>query len=144
MWSVSEAIHRLRVADEKLFPYPPRGIPPDCSSDVRDLFFVSADVVEEYLAYTRLEEEEETSLEEYAKGYGNWAVNEYKTHGHLPTPETLDSGWLNLNELKEALAHRGLEKENLSTVFRAVIAAMEVLAEEYSADKVRLVFWFGM
>jgi hypothetical protein len=49
---------------------------------------------------------------------------------------------LNFNELKEALTHAGLKIEEQSPEFRAAFAAMQVLSEAYSAEKVRLVFWF--
>jgi len=51
---------------------------------------------------------------------------------------------LNLNELKEALAHRKLSLEKRPPDVKALIAAMEALAREYGPENVRLVFCFGM
>jgi len=120
-------------------PHPPRGLPTNCSSEARELFFTDSDVVEEYL-----KNEEELSLEEYAEGVGEWALSEYRASGQLPLPETFNHSWLNLNELKEALADRDLSVDKLSPAFRAVLAAMDELAGAYGAEKVRLVFGFGM
>jgi hypothetical protein len=103
-----------------------------------------SDVVKEYLATLSLEGEEGLSLEEYVEGFGEWALSEYRTNGHLPIPETYNHSWLNLNELKEALAFRELSIDKLSPTFRAVLAAMEELAKEFGSEKVRLVFGFGM
>jgi hypothetical protein len=125
-------------------PYPPRGLPSDCSSESRELFFTDSDEVKEYLDTSRLDGEEELSLEEYVEGFGEWALIEYQTNGHLPVPETYNHSWLNLSELKESLAFRNLSNDKLSPAFRAVLAAMEELAKEYGAGKVRLVFGFGM
>ncbi|HVG35664.1 MAG TPA: hypothetical protein VM911_21615 [Pyrinomonadaceae bacterium] len=125
-------------------PYPPRGLPPDLSLDSLELFFNEPDVVKEYLEISRSADEAESALEEYIEGYGDWAVREYQTIGHLPTPETYNHSWLNLNELKEALAYRNLSINKLSADYRALMAAMETLAREYSPERVRLVFCFGL
>ena len=124
--------------------YPPRGLPPDCSFDAFDLFFTEPEVVKEYISTSTSESEEEMSLEEYVKGFGKWAIKEYKENGYLLAPETYDHSWLNLNELKEAMAHQGLNLERMSMGFKAMMSAMEVLAKEYGPEKVRLVFCFGM
>jgi hypothetical protein len=125
-------------------PYPPRGLPPKLSLDSRDLFFTEPDVVKEYLEVSRLEDEEASTLEDYLEGWDEWAIREHRAFGLLPTPETYSHRWLNLNELKEALAHRNLSLEKRPPEVRAVIAAMEVLAQEYNPENVRLVFCFGM
>ena len=125
-------------------PYPPRGFPPDLSLDSLELFFCEPDVIKEYLEISGLGDEQETTLEEYAEGYGEWAVREYQNIGHLPTPETYNHSWLNLSELKEALAYRNLSVGNLSADYKALMAAMETLAKEYSSEMVRLVFCFSM
>jgi hypothetical protein len=61
---------------------------------------------------------------------------------YLPNPDWHTSSWLNLNELREALAHAGLESEEQETAVQAVIAVMEALSESCRAEGVRLVFWF--
>ena len=58
----------------------------------------------------------------------------------LPTPETYSHSWLNLNQLKETLAHRNLNIDERPPDLRALIAATETLAQEYGAENVRLVF----
>lgn len=125
-------------------PYPPRGVPPDCSFEAREMFFAPAAAVREFLAAAQVEGEELLTLNEYVRGFGEWAVVAYRSDSFLPTPETHSHGWLNLQELGEALARRGLSVEKLSPAFRAVLAAMQELAREFGADKVRLVFGLGM
>src|SRR5918912_2808570 len=61
-------------------PYPSRGLPSDLSLDSHQLFFSEPDVIKEYLEISRLEGEEETTLEEYAEGHGDWAVRESQTN----------------------------------------------------------------
>ena len=130
------------VTEDMLLP--PRGLPSNCSSEARDLFFTGSDEVEEYLATLKLEDGAEISPEEYVKGFGEWALSEYRVSGRLPLPETYNHSWLNLNEMKEVLAHRDLSVDKLSPAFKAVLAAMQELAEAYGAEKVRLVFGFGL
>jgi hypothetical protein len=125
-------------------PYPPRGLPHDLSFDSRDLFFTDPDAVKEYLEASQLEDEEDSTVEGYLEGWDEWAINDYRTSGMLPTPETYSHSWLNLNELKEALAHRNLSIDERPPDVRALIAAMETLAIEYGPENVRLVFCFGM
>jgi len=131
------------ITDE--MPYPPRGsFPADASFEARESFFVSAEDVMEYLEVSRLEDEDETSLEEYARTQGDWAVKEYEASGLLPQPELTHIGWLSLAELKANLTHRGLGPGSLSPPIRAVLAAMTELAAAYGRDSVRLVFWLGL
>lgn len=158
-WNTYWAFGRLNIPrDPELFsaiafgdggvtenmPYPPRGLPSNCSSESQELFFTDSDVVEEYLDTSSVEDDEELSLEEYAEGFGGWAIDEYRATGSLPVPETYSHSWLNLTELKEALAFHNLNPDKLSPPFRAVLRAMEELAKEYGDAKVRLVFGFGM
>ena len=125
-------------------PYPPRGLPANLSLDSHELFFTDADAIKQYLEVSRLEDEEETTVEGYLEGWDEWAIREYQTVGTLPTPETYSHSWLNLNELKEALAHRNVSIDERPADVRALVAAMEVLAGEYGPENVRLVFCFGM
>jgi hypothetical protein len=131
------------ITDE--MPYPPRdSFPEDASYRARDLFFVSADEARRYLEVSRLEDEEELSLEEYARLQGDWAVKEYTVSGLLPQPELTNLGWLTLPELEANLAQRGLELGELSPPVRAALAAMAELAANYGRESVRLVFWIGL
>lgn len=125
-------------------PYPPRGLPAQLSLDALDLFFTEPDEIKEYLEASQLDDEEESSVEEYLGGWDEWAKRDYEAFGVLPTPETYSHSWLNLNELKEALAHRNLRIDKRPPDVRALIAAMETLAREYGPENVRLVFCFGM
>ena len=126
-------------------PYPPRNaFPEDASYKARESFFVDADAVTEYLQVSRLKDEEETSLEEYARLQGDWAVKEYRSSGLLPQPELTNLGWLTLPELEANLAQRGLVIRKLSPPVRAVLAAMAELAASYGRENVRLVFWIGL
>ena len=125
-------------------PHPPRGIPPDCSSRVREAFYVGPDEVREYLEIAGSGNENGASLEQYVSAYGEWALREYSESGLVPQPELTGFGWLNLNELLENLAHAKVAKHELTPPCLAAIAAMESLAASVSADKVRLVFWLGM
>lgn len=126
-------------------PYPPRdAFPADASYHARDSFFVSAEESEEYLEDTRMEDEEAISLEGYAEQIGDWALAEYKASGLLPPPELTNLGWLTLPELEANLAHRGLDSSNLSPPIRALLAAMNELADGYGRDSVRLVYWLTL
>jgi len=125
-------------------PYPPRGLPANLSFDARELFFSEPDAIEEYLEASAVDDEEESTVEDYLKHWDDWAIREYEAFGTLPTPETYSHSWLNLNELKEALAHRNLSIEERPSDVRALLAAMETLAHEYGPENVRLVFCFGM
>lgn len=51
-------------------------------------------------------------------------------------------GWLTLSELDAALQHEGLAPDDLQVEYRAMLAALRVLASEYGPDKVRIVFCF--
>jgi len=125
-------------------PYPPRGLPANLSLDARELFFTDPDAIKEYLEVSGGEDEEESTIEGYLEGWDEWAINDYQASGMLPNPETYSHSWLNLNELKEALAHRNLSIEGRASDVRALIAAMETLARDYGPENVRLVFCFGM
>lgn len=125
-------------------PYPPRGLPAALSLDALDVFFTEPDVVKKYLEASRLDDEKVTSIQKYIEGWDEWAILEHRDSGLLPIPETYSHSWLNLNELKEALAHRNLNIDKRPADVRALIAAMEVLAREYGPENVRLVFCFGM
>ena len=150
-WGAYWAFGRLEISrDHELFsalafgeggitdgmPYPPRGLPHDCSLGSIELFLVDAEEVVDGAG--------EVSPEAYAEEYGEWAVLVYRTYKRLPMPETYSHSWLNLRELTEALAHCGLSREKLAPDFRAVLAAMHSLADDYGAEKVRFVFCFGM
>ncbi|MEP7340746.1 MAG: hypothetical protein ABI977_23650 [Acidobacteriota bacterium] len=125
-------------------PFPPRGFPSDASYPAQESFFVSRDEVKEYLENFDEDTEDETSLEAYARAYGDWAIKEYKSSGRLPMPELTGYGWLTLAELEANIAQRGLEISTLLPVTRAMLAAMMELAATYGRDGVRLVFWISM
>jgi hypothetical protein len=131
------------VIDE--MPHPPRGIPSDCSTQVREAFYINPEEVLEYLVEAGSDEEgDESSLEEYIAGHGEWAVAEYAATGLVPQPELTGYGSLNLIQLRENLAHAKVKTEDLTPACRAAIATMESLATSVGADQVRLVFWLGM
>lgn len=121
-------------------PYPPRGLPPDHSMQVGDLFFMESDEIRKLPGY--LEESEQFQPKEIAEAWGPWALKEFLAYGVLPNPDWHTPSWLDLKELKEALSRAGLKLEDQSPEFRSVIAAMQTLSESYGTDKVRLVFWF--
>jgi hypothetical protein len=126
-------------------PYPPTGsFPEDASSDARNEFYVSADYARDYLDRSRSVDQEEMSLEEYARQRGDWALKEYQSSGLLPQPETTDIGWLTLEQLEANLSQRGLKRDDLSPPIRAALAAMMALAAVYGGDSVRLVFWITL
>lgn len=119
-------------------PYPPRGLPPDHSIRVSELFFVEADDLKDLEA----EEDEQFEPEEIAKGWGDWAVEQYVKHRVLPGPDLHTPSWLRLKEFEKALEQAGLKLAEQSPEFIAVIESMRVLSEVYGAENVRLVFWF--
>jgi hypothetical protein len=120
--------------------YPPRGIPTDHGFKASQFFYLpSEDSIESSVGGN---EESAFQPEELAKTWGDWAVQEYLSWGVLPIVDFHTPSWLNFNELLEALEHRGLRLDKLSPGFRAVVAAMRVLAKTHAPEKVRLVFWF--
>jgi|SRR5215470_13447992 len=124
------------ITDE--MPYPPRGsFPEDASYEAKNSFFVCEDEVREYLEVSRLEDEDEISLYDYARAQGDWAVKEYKASGLLPRPELTHISWLGLAELKANLTHRGLGPGSLSPPVRAVLAVMTELAAAYGPAPAR-------
>jgi hypothetical protein len=134
-------------------PYPPRGLPFNISSDGRSYFYMPASEVmkfwsevEQRMKEGALDEDEEGGEEfqpeEYADCVGEAGRKEFLERGLLPAPELHSYSWLNLIELKEVLAYGRLSKDKLSREFSAVLAAMEVLAESYGSERVRLVFCF--
>jgi len=131
------------VTDE--MPYPPTdSFPEDASHKACDKFYVSAADAQEYLDVSRLEDEDEMSLGEYARVRGDWALRQFQTTGRLPPPELTNLGWLTLDQLEANLSARGLKREDLVPPIRAVLAAMTELAAHYGRDGVRLVFWIGL
>lgn len=130
------------VTDEMLFP--PRGMPSDFSSKVADLFFTDLETVENYLKETQFDGEDEITPEEYLEDAGEWAVEQYKTSGLLPTPELYSPSWLALNELQEVMMRDKIAISSLTPEFRAIVAAMNSLAQDFGTDNVRLIFWCGM
>jgi hypothetical protein len=50
-------------------------------------------------------------------------------------------GWLTLPEVELALCVHEVRAELVTTEFRAGLAAMRVLVQDYGPDNVRLVFW---
>ena len=121
-------------------PYPPRGLPPDLSGRVRDLFFIEADSLKDLEAQN--DQDAKIQSEDIAKVWGDWAVEQFVRYKILPGPDLHTPSWLKLNELETALKHAGLKLEEQSPQFRAVIASMRVFSETYGGDNVRLVFWF--
>ena len=122
-------------------PFPPRGLPADLSFETRYYFYTPADEVLKDLKEWG-EGEDEFEPEVYLSDYWEAARQEFQEYGLLPTLELHSHSWLTLPELKEVLSYGKLRRENLGAAFYAIMAAMEVLAESYGKDKVRLVFCF--
>ena len=125
------------ITDDLL--YPPRGLPGGLSSDARDYFYSPASEVRQFME-ENYSDEEEFSSEEYAAAVGEAARREFLDSGLLPAPELHSHSWLNLSELNEILSRGQLTRDRLSPEFRALLAAMEQLAQTYG--EVRLVFCF--
>ena len=115
-------------------PYPPRGLPPDHSSRVTGLFFVEADSLKD--------SESQGNVDEIARTWGDWAVEQFVAHRIVPRTDWHTPSWLKLGELEMALNHAGLKMDDQSPQFRAVIASMRILSETYGDENVRLAFWF--
>jgi hypothetical protein len=120
-------------------PYPPRGIPPDHSHKVSELFFTP---VEEQKKFSEEIEEDEFEPEEIARAWGDWALAEYVSNGNLPRMDIHTPGWLFLHEIKIALDRAKYDIDKLSPEFCAVLSALQILSETYGNEKVRLIFWF--
>jgi len=124
-------------------PYPPRGIAPGLSWDAKNFFYSPAKDVQDFTEeHFPDEDDEKFDPEKYASEFGEAALEEFRKYDLLPAVELHSHSWLNLPELKEALAHAHLATDKLSPEFRAVLAAMEMLAESYGGANVRLVFCF--
>jgi hypothetical protein len=130
------------LTDEML--YPPRGMPSDVSFKVTSLFFTDFETVKDYLTESNFENEEERTVEEYLENAGKWAVEQYQKTGLLPMPELYAESWLTFTELQKVLTHEGIDLSELTSEFRATLAAMQTLSEDFGVDNVRLVFWLGM
>lgn len=118
--------------------YPPRGLPPDHSGEVMELFYVEADALKDIGAKIDSDEERE----EIAKIWGPWAVEQYERFRIVPGSDIHTPSWLRLSELENALEHAGLKLAEQSPEFDAVIASMRILSQAYGDENVRLVFWF--
>jgi hypothetical protein len=72
----------------------------------------------------------------------DWERKEYLSTGSVIGPDWHTPGRLNFTELTETLEKAGLTIEKQSPEIIAMLSAMKILAENYGAEKVRIVFWF--
>src|SRR5262249_17985552 len=117
-------------------PYPPRGLPSDVSLKTHELFYMDAQEYKDLMAKHGIE----TVID--PESMEDWERKEYLSTGAVVDPDLHTPGWLNLTELIEALEQGGFNAEKQSPEIKAMLSAMEILAENYGAEKVRIVFWF--
>jgi hypothetical protein len=117
-------------------PYPPRGLPSDVSLQTHELFYMDAQEYKDLMAKHGIEFViDPESMED-------WERKEYLSTGAVIGPDWHTPGCLNFTELTEALEQGGLTTEKQSPEIKAMLSAMEILADNYGSEKVRIVFWF--
>jgi hypothetical protein len=120
------------LVNELLFP--PRGLPADCSLQIRLDFFVPADEAFENFLF----EDEEFNIDDLEE----WEKREYLENQLLRNIDFHSPSWLNFQELNQILNHYNFKTESLSADWQAAFSAMEKLSDKRGAENVRLVFWF--
>lgn len=130
------------IDDDVLFKT--RGLPLNCSSAARELFFDDAEAVKKdsSLGNENYLWNDEEELQDLVDVFGEVISEEYIKRNRLPNVDFYGASWLNFNELLGALKHWNIQIENLSAEFRAVLATMQILSEKFEIENVRLVFWF--
>lgn len=130
------------ITDDLL--YPPRGLPEKPSLCANRYFFQPTEtVIAHFEEVDRLcGDEPNFDPEQYARNRGALAVENFRHFNLLPRPELYSHSWLNLKELKEVFTHAGLVETTFPIEFRAIFSAMEMLAEKFGTENVRLVFAF--
>ncbi len=76
------------------------------------------------------------------KGVARVVIPPGRSAAWLTDPDFHTPGWLTCQEIIASLDHCGYERSELSVEFRIVLAAMDMLDQEYGTDHSRLVFWF--
>jgi hypothetical protein len=123
-------------------PIPARGLPPDCGTTVLGLYYWA--VEDERGNWFRLCRNKYTLAEAervVARGEGQFTPLGDNPKALIADPDHFMPGWLTLPEIEQALRAHEVPGELVMAEFRAVLAAMGVLAERYGPDIVRLVFW---
>jgi hypothetical protein len=123
-------------------PIPARGLPPDCGTAVLGLYYRAVENERGSLfrhcrnKYTLAEAERVV-----ARGEGRFTPLGDNPKALIADPDHFMPGWLTLPEVEHALLAHEVPAELVMAEFRAVLAAMGVLAQQYGPDNVRLVFW---
>lgn len=76
------------------------------------------------------------------KGVARIVIPPGRLAAWLTNPDSHSPGWLSPQEILAALDHCGYERSELSVEFRIVLAAMDMLDQEYGVGHSRLIFWF--
>jgi hypothetical protein len=129
--------------------YPPRGLPEQGSSELKERYFTP--IVEDEEAppdrsgFYMLRSEVERMMKD------KFHVAHLRCHYWggpdgprklISDPDSHTPSWLTHRELLAALEHHDLSVAEQHVWFRAAVAAMAELAREYGPDRVRMVFWF--
>ena len=143
-WSLFCAIAFGDGGDTSQLPYPPRGLPRDHSIGTRNNYFDAGRKSVRRFNHKTVAFEEITTPSKIKKWFGNNEIlrEVYNKYGLLPNEEIIETSWLNLAELEEAMAYSGIKQEAMSEEFQKVLARMAKPAKKLGKENVRIVFWF--
>lgn len=117
-------------------PYPPRGLPSDVSFRTSGLFYMDGQEYIDLMKSHGIEEKIDPEI------MPEWEREKYLTTGAVIAPDWHTPSWMNLTEFKASLEQGGIIPNKQSPEIRATLSAMEVLADVYRPENVRLIFWF--
>ena len=122
------------ITDELL--YPPRGMPSDVSLRTSGLFYMDGQEYKDLMKSHGMEEKIDPEIME------EWEKIEYLSSGAVVAPDWHTPSWMNLSEFKASLEQGDITSDKQSPEIRATLSAMEILANAYGHENVRLIFWF--
>lgn len=145
-WDLFCAIAFGDGGDVSVLPYPPRGLPHDHSIVTRNSYFDPDKKGVSFFNIKTMTFEETTAPSKIKKWLGKDKVlrDVYSKYGLLPIDEIVETSWLNLAELEEAMEYRGVKKDAMSKEFQKVLSKMTKSAKKLGKEKVRIVFWFTL
>jgi hypothetical protein len=123
-------------------PIPPRGLPPDCGTTVLGLYYWAVENERgQWFRHCRNKYTLAEAEQVVARREGQFTRLGDNPKALIADPDHFMPGWLTLPEIEQALRAHKVPDELVMPEFRAVLAAMVVLGQQYGPDNVRLVFW---
>jgi hypothetical protein len=123
-------------------PIPARGLPADCGTTVLGLYYSAVENERgHWLQHCRHKYTLAEAEQVVARGEGQFTPLGDNPKALIANPGYFMPGWLALAEVEQALRVHKIPATLISAEFRAVLAAMDVLAQQYGPENVRLVFW---